>query len=430
VRRLRLLVVTQGYAPAMGGTERAVQRLAEELVAQFGDEVTVFTTNCFSGEAFNRPELPRMPVGTEVQEGVRVRRFPVRARVSRAFDRPQSFAFRHRLPFNERLRTLYQGPIVPGLARAVRAEPCDVVAASSFPLLHMYTALRAARGRGLPCVFFYGGLHPHDEWGYQRPMIDRAIRGATCYVASTPFERDYVCARGADPRRVRVISLGVDAETFATVSRAEARAALDLPEDAPVVGFIGQLGLHKGVDTLLRAMPLVWGRMPRARLVIAGARAVFASEIDRTIASWPEAFRRRVLLRYGFDEAEKPLLYAALDALAYPSGFESFGMAFLEAWAAGKPVVGCPNGAVPFVVDRGRTGLLVPFQDEAALAAAILALLGNPGWARALGERGRRRVQDEMTWDRVARRFRDTLVDAVDHRDADHAPSSGPGLSL
>lgn len=409
MRPLRLLHVTQGYFPGIGGTERLVQRLSEELVRQFGDEVTVFTTNCFSGEAFNRPELPRMPVGTEERGGVRVRRFPVRARLSRLLERPQSFAYRHRLAGSQHLRTAYQGPIVPGLGRAIRAQPADVVAATSFPLLHMATALRAAGASGRPCVF-YGGLHPDDDWGFGRPWIYSAMQRAARYVAYTDFEAEFVRARGVDAKKVRVIPLGVDVEGFGAVSREEARRRLGLPAEAPVVGFVGQLGLHKGVDTLLRAMPRVWSARPETRLLVAGARAVFAGEIDRTVAGWPGAWRERTRVRYGFDETEKPTLYAAIDVFTYPSGFESFGIAFLEAWASGLPVVGCRRGAIPDVVEAGRDGLLVPYQNDELLAAAVVALLGNPAWRQGLGEAGRRKVLASLTWERVAPRFREVLA--------------------
>ena len=132
------------------------------------------------------------------------------------------------------------------------------------------------------------------------------------------------------------------------------------------------------------------------------------------VAEWPGAWRERTLLRYGFEEAEKATLYAALDVFTYPSGYESFGIAFLEAWASGLPVVGCRRGAIPDVVEGGRDGLLVPFQDETLLARAILALLQNEGWRRSLGEAGRRKVLAGLTWELVARRFREVLAAEVE----------------
>jgi glycosyltransferase involved in cell wall biosynthesis len=405
---VRILHVTHGYHPAIGGTERLMRRLSEQLVAQFGDEVTVFTTDCFSTEGFSRPDLPRVPLAQETIGGVRVRRFPVRARLSRLLKMPQHLAYRMRLPGNQYLRLWHQGPLARGLHDAIVHEAADVVAASAFPLHHMFTALAACRRSAKPCVF-YGGLHPQDDWGSGRPMIYRAIRGADGYVAYSRFEADYVEGRGARPERVNVIPLAVDVAPFAECGRETARRFVGLPEDTPLVGFIGQLAYHKGVQTLLRAMPHVWREVPEAHLLIAGARAGFAQTIDRTLAGWPRESRAKVHLHYDFEEADKPLLFRAIDVFAYPSGFESFGIALLEAWAAEKPVVSCRRGAIPCLVDAGRDGLLVDFDHDELLAGALVTLLRNPAWARTLGATGHAKVQRELTWDKIAPRFRAAL---------------------
>src|SRR5580765_5389822 len=132
---MRVLHVTQGYWPAMGGTELVIQRVSEELVSRFHDDVTVFTTDCYSGEAFFNRRLPRMPVGWEERHGVKIRRFHVESRVSGVVRRLQVPFWRYRLPGNESLRFLAQGPIIRGLRDDIAAHPSDVIAASSFPLM-------------------------------------------------------------------------------------------------------------------------------------------------------------------------------------------------------------------------------------------------------------------------------------------------------
>jgi len=282
---VRVLHVTQGYFPTIGGTEKMVQEIAEHLVQRYGDEVSVFTTNCYNGEGFWNPRVPRFAAGCEEIRSVRVRRFPVLTRLSALLVRPQRYAYRHRLPFNQTLRALSQGPIVPGLERAIRRWSGDLVVGASFPLLHMFGALRAAHGTGRPCVLI-GALHPEDHWGYGRGMIYRAIRAADAYIALTDYEASWVISQGADPRRVRVVGLGVDLTAHQGVTSADAKRRYDLG-DAPVVGFVGQLGGHKGVDTLLRAMPAVWRDLPQTRLLLAGARTLFAEEIQRQLRSPP-----------------------------------------------------------------------------------------------------------------------------------------------
>jgi glycosyltransferase involved in cell wall biosynthesis len=401
---MKILHVTQGYWPAIGGTEFLVQRISEELVQQFGDEVTVFTTNCYNGEAFFTPSLPRLPAGEEEINGVRIRRFPVNSRVSQMVRLPQSIAYKLRLPGNQYLRMLGSGPVIPGLEEAIHAHPFDVAAASSFPLMHMFTTLRAAQATNRPCVL-YGGIHPQDEWGFHRPMIYEAIRQADHYIAYTGFEADYVTRRGANPQQVTDIGVGVDVEEFSRIDPSDARRRLGL-EAGPVVAFIGQLGGFKGVNTLVKAMPAVWEQFPDAHLLIAGGRTLYAQTLETMIAALPEAQRRKVTLRYNFPNEDKPLFFAAADAFAYPSGYESFGIAYLEAWASYKPVIGCWRGAIPWVVHAGRDGLLVPFGDDAALAEAIKLLFANPRWARQLGEAGHQKVIERYNWPAIARRFR------------------------
>ena len=410
-RPLRILHVVQGYAPAVGGSERVMQRLSEELVAGYGDDITIFTTDCRSAEAFPRPSFPHLTRGWESLHGVDIRRFGVLRTLGPLLGPLQNVAFRLGLPFNDHLRTLYAGPIIPGLARKVRRHEADLVAATSFPLRHMYQALRGAHDSRRPCVLI-GGIHPDDRWGYDRPMIHRAIRRADLYIAYTHFEARHVIERGARPDRVEVIGVGVDPDEFAAVDPAPLRRELGVG-DAPVVGFIGQLGVHKGIEHLLAAMQSVWERHPTARLLIAGAQTVFSEQVEAMVARLPAELRERVLLRFDFSEHDKPRLMALVDVIAYPSQYESYGIAFLEAWAAGKPVIGCRCGAVAEVVQENADGLLVPYADPRALAGAIGALLDDPARARALGEAGRRRVRAEHSWRAIAARFRDAYVRTI-----------------
>jgi len=410
---MKVLHVVQGYTPAIGGTEWLIQRISEELACRYGDEVTVFTTNCYNGEGFLKPKLPRMPVGWEQINGVRVRRFPVQSRVSQILRGPQWIAYRMGLPYEQYLRTWAQGPLIPGLKKEIRDFPADLIVASSFPLLHMYSALSGAAESNRPCVL-HGAIHPQDGWGFQRPMIYQAIRRANAYIANTQFEADYVVKRGADPETVSTIGVGVDPQPFMQACPEEARRRLGL-EGFPVVGFIGQFSMHKGVGTLLESMRAVWQVVPQARLLLAGSRTQYARQVEGIIAAFPEADQQKIKIVYNFSEAEKPWLFNAVDVFAYPSGFESFGIAFIEAWASGKPVIGCQRGAIPWVVDAGRDGLLVEHKNPDLLAEAIILLLQSPGWAQEMGAKGRQKVLSRYTWDVVASRFRQVYQKAIDN---------------
>jgi glycosyltransferase involved in cell wall biosynthesis len=91
--------------------------------------------------------------------------------------------------------------------------------------------------------------------------------------------------------------------------------------------------------------------------------------------------------------ADLPELVPGLDVLVHPASREGLGVALLEAASAGVPVVACDVGGVPDVVDHGRTGLLVPADDAAALRAALARLLRDRAERARLGAAARGHVE-------------------------------------
>lgn len=412
---MKILHVVQGYSPAIGGTERLIQKVSEKLVERHGDEVTVFTSNAYNLELFWRRDQPQLPVGTETINGVTVRRFPVFNRFSGLRRALAGGAYKLGLPFNDRLRALYNGPIIPEMTGAIAAAGADVVAASSFPLLHMHYALRGGRRAGVPVVF-HGGIHTADDFGFNRPMIYRAIRKADAYIANTRFERDYLVEqRGISPDKITVVGVGVDVELFEEADGRSLRQRYGWG-DAPVVAFIGQQVPHKGIDIVFQAMQQIWPEIPGACLLIAGAKTTYSATIRHMLHQLPPHLQDRVAIIDDFAEKEKPAIFAACDMLAFPSGHESFGIVFLEAWAAGKPVIGARVGAIPTVIDEGRDGLLVEHRDADDLAGAIRTLLSRPALRRELGANGRQKVKQRYTWNIVADKFRAIYKRALEQR--------------
>ena len=276
----------------------------------------------------------------------------------------------------------------------------------------MFTALDAARETHRPIVM-EGAIHPQDPWGFGRENIYQAIHQADKYLANTEYEVIYLRQKGVPEEKMTVVDCGVHPEQFAGISTQRAREKIGLPLDRPIVGFIGQIGSHKGIDTLVKAMPTVWQTFPDVHLLIAGGRAMFANQLDQIIKNWPDSYRNQTTLIYNFNDEVKPYLFNAPDVFTYPSGYESFGISYLEAWAARKPVIGTWSGAIPHVVDAGINGLLVPFQKCELLADAIMLLLKHPEWAKSMGEAGYQKVVSRYTWLQVAGRFREAYLSVL-----------------
>jgi glycosyltransferase involved in cell wall biosynthesis len=160
--------------------------------------------------------------------------------------------------------------------------------------------------------------------------------------------------------------------------------------------------------------------MPEVRLIVAGGRTGYSPQLDKVLAGFTRRERDRIHLIPNFAEREKAEIFAACDVFVSPSGYESFGITFVEAWAAGKPVIGCRSGAIPAVVDEWHDGLLVPYRDTPQLAAAMLELLHDDRRCEKMGRRGHEKVLAAHTWEHAVARFRDAYQEAIE-RHADRA---------
>ncbi len=146
---------------------------------------------------------------------------------------------------------------------------------------------------------------------------------------------------------------------------------------AELVVFAGEVGVRKGADVLARAWPSVARRRPEARCLIVGP----ATELVLPAAE-------RLEVRAAVGPAEMRGILRAARAIALPARAEGMPMVLIEAMSLGRPFVSTPVGAIPELATAG--GMLVPVDDDAALADRLTELLADPELARTLGERGRR----------------------------------------
>ncbi len=420
----RLLHIVQRYFPYEGGSENYVRELSERFAAA-GDVVTVATTNAWDLEYFWNPRARRVDAPPdESVNGVRVLRFPVRHYPAatlgyRALRRAMAEA--SRLPsLPGRDAALRHGghfaPWVPALHRWVIAHASDFdlahaanISIESTVLAGMYAARRA----GVPFVatpFVHLGV-PGDRSivrYYSMPHQLRLLRDADATIVQTAQEGAFLAARGVPTARMHRIGVGVHLNDVTGGDAERAREMFDLR--GAVVYFSGTAAADKGTYNLLAAMRLLWAEGRETTLVLTGPMLSHArAHFDQLPPD--EAARVRLL---GFvDKAVQADVLAAADVLALPSRTDSFGIVFLDAWANGKPVIGANAGGIPGVVADGVDGLLVPFGDVPALAAALRRLLDNPALAHRLGEAGRQKVLGRYTWDRIVSQVDNLYADLL-----------------
>ena len=221
-----------------------------------------------------------------------------------------------------------------------------------------------------------------SRWKYGRCRRILAVSGAVAAV----LRRD-----GIARDRVRVVYEGVPDRRAEPGGRAMLEA-LGVPMTSPVVGTVAALTDHKDHRTLLSAA----ARVPGAHFVIIGDGAERAA---LQVQAAELGLGTRVIFA-GFRE-DLDRLIPAFDVFCLSSKMEGLGTSLLDAMCFARPVVATAAGGIPEAVEDGVTGRVVPVQDPAALAAALVAVLEDAPERARLGAEGRRRFESRFSADRM-----------------------------
>lgn len=216
-----------------------------------------------------------------------------------------------------------------------------------------------------------------------------------------------------NPQRVRLLYSGIDlAAVDAAVGREDAiRRDLGISPRDVVLLNVGRLFQQKGQRYLIQAMRRVVDHAPNVRLLIRGDGA---DESDLRVLTAALGLQSHVTILDGYRSHPEVLaLLRVCDIFVFPSLYEGLGIALIEALASRRPCVASNIGPIPEVIDDGRTGLLVPPMDPAALAEGILALVGDPDRRRQMGEEGRKVVEERFDIRRHVRLLEQAYIDLM-----------------
>lgn len=213
--------------------------------------------------------------------------------------------------------------------------------------------------------------------------------------------QDYLAGAGVPTARLSTVPTGVDSLRFDPAhTQATLRAELQLPDSAPLIGTVAILRMKKGYQDLIAAIPRVLAAVPDAHFVFAGDGPQRQNiEHALTTAGLNERVHLLGLRR------DIPQVLKSLDLFVLPTHQEALGTSYIEAQAMGVPVIGTRVGGVPATMIEGRTGLLVPPHDPAALAEAIIALAADPARRHAMSAACRAWVLSEYTVQKMAERM-------------------------
>jgi glycosyltransferase involved in cell wall biosynthesis len=246
--------------------------------------------------------------------------------------------------------------------------------------------------------------HLHIDY-LRRSRYALLLHAATLIVGVSRQVIDGPLQDGVPPERTRVIYNGID---FARLgdSGKDLRAALGIPRGAPVIATTGSLIQRKGHDILIRAFhALAPGTLPAHLLIPSGGPE---GDSLRELATALGVADRVHFLGYIDDVVP---VYKAADMFALASRGDAFGLALAEAGHFGLPAVSTRVGGIPEVVLHGQTGLLTAADDVAGFADALAQLIADPASRARMGAAAVKRVDENFTADRMARKFEETYAE-------------------
>ncbi len=262
---------------------------------------------------------------------------------------------------------------------------------------------------GVPIVANVFHIEEHER--LRNRVLRYVCRRADAVIVTSRFSREQVIGElGLDPARVHVTYGGVTSFDGAPATKSAAKRSFGLA-DKTVVGFVGAMTDRKNPGYLLEIFADLHRLDSSRHLVFIGADAT-GEVMDRLRSRAAElALTNAVTFAGRVDSLEKAAWYRAMDLFVFPSLLEGFGLAVVEAMAAGVPAVVSNRGSLPEVVDDGVTGLVCDVMDRPAFVRRVHELLADSGRLRAMGELAARAVATRFTWADCAKR-----TDAI-HRD-------------
>ena len=374
---MKILCIIQRYFPVIGGSELLTKTYMDYLSKRH--KVTVYTTDAFDIKAFWDKNAKKIKSDDSINYEIKRFDFLVPSQITRD-DNLQNFP----IPSN------YPGPFSPKLwtELVLKKIDYDLIYVSSFPYDHILPAYVAAKKWNIP-IIITPLIHQEFPELYFNAIRLTILNNSDGVFVISNSEKNILKKYGIDENKIFIISAILPKQMDFHKDPQKFRNEFSIPSNSKIILFVGSKSFAKGIIHLMESMNIVWKNHDDVILLLIGPDS---DEFIDYFSTLQKSHKDKIINLGIVSDEIKTNAYFACDIFVMPSKSESFGLAYLEAWLQGKPVIACDVSPVSDIIENKKDGLLVDFGNIAQLGNAILHLINNPKICKQYGDSGKKKA--------------------------------------
>lgn len=413
-----ILFLPTRYYPSISGAEFYIQRIAEILKRDFDYNIDIITSDALDFKALRSSKGKKIEKYNEFFSNVNNLNID-RISIEYHFNNEQKMEIIKKILLDVKLELtdqcirqyLENGPFIKSAFEIIRnnsQKKYDLIHTTFFPYFNLIIGLWAGKLFKKPviCTPFFHVSNPR----YLNPNLSEVLKKFDTLIACTKVEKDFLVKNYAIPgKKIGIVPMGVDINKY-DQKRKDSKFYfkdfyfLKKEKNFRMVLFCGYKNYEKGALSILKAIPLIIKKIPKIYFVFIGPSTLaFNRELRhlkknhnvRIINLTPDNLK-------GYYDPKKIAAFNETDVFLMPSRSDAYGIAFLEAWASNKPVIGANSGATPEVINDGVDGLLVKFDNPHDISEKVIKLLKNKTLRKRLGKAGHLKIQKSNLWENIA----------------------------